>query len=174
MSRDKAVILILFALAIAGGSIAIWYHYDQGRYVRVLWGPAAASTVRNSQHVELLVLDPTRVPPDLSDTTWPDWLASAVTARHDLTAARGLIHVRHALLVDASYEQPVSSSTSSPHWHYALHFIRQADPPTYVLLDLEDRWLVVSSTGQRARLGVAMASGLRRWLSESAPQKLGQ
>jgi len=174
VSRDKAVILILFALAIAGGSFAIWYHYDQGRYVRVLWGPAAAGTVRNSQHVELLVLDPSRDSPDLSGTIWPDWLASAVTARHDLTSARGLIHVRHALLVDASYEQPVSISTSSPRWHYALCFIRQADPPTYVLLDLEDRWLAVSSTGQRARLGTEMASGLRRWLNESAAQKLGQ
>lgn len=103
-NSGKLLILGIVALAVLMAGASWWYRYRATHRAAEFWGPRASQLIRDAPQVTLLDLES-------GDQGMPV----------DISKARGLIHLRYALLEDRSYEwrDPKSSDrprVSSPRW----------------------------------------------------------
>jgi hypothetical protein len=125
------------------GAGSWWYRYQSAHRATQFWGPASAELIVEPGQVEALTLQHAAQPqsgqglPQLGNEY-------AVTARQDLTKARGTVHLRHALASDSNYvwDQPAATPAK---WRWALRFHDA------------DRELLVLFTSDLATLGKATA-----------------
>jgi hypothetical protein len=123
-------------LLLAGGSVL--YHSGQGRRCLAFYGPADAATIRHATMVEAWRLEP--LADDAADSTATakqesltiDGQPWRVVQRVNISQARGLVHARHALIVDANYRW--EETASGGRWSNALAF-SQADARLVLLFD---------------------------------------
>lgn len=158
MQSGKLVVLGILLAATLAATYAWINQRSAGRMALEFWGQEAAFAMRHAKQVELHRLDSAGQP------------AQTV----DLSEAKGLVHARHSLIVDASYvwdsadSQPESipnSTPNSPNWQYEIHF---EDPQSYgIRLDLENN-LIASANDETkiAQLRSHFAGGLKTFLAE--------
>lgn len=118
----KSFVLTMLALALAMSSGAWWYHYRASRQAAQFWGPDAIQVLIGKGEVVLAELGEPRG--DGESPAGAEAVAGrAVVNEHVLTDAPGLIHLRHALTLDASFDwtrrrrEPLAGSGD---WGYAL------------------------------------------------------
>ncbi len=133
-------------LLLAGGSVL--YHSGQGRRCLAFYGADDAATVRHAPKVEAWRLEPpaesdsSPAPAEASaepaateagaeptaasdDTITVDGRPWRIARRVDISQARGLVHARHALIVDANYRW--DAADRGGRWTNALTFTRDGD-----------------------------------------------
>jgi hypothetical protein len=136
-NSGKLLIVTMFVAALAAAATSWWFRYSATHHAAQFWGPEAARLIRDAPQVELLRLQPTETAAD--DTKSPAasppspnevHIGSAVwriTARRDISAAHGLVHLRNALLEDSSFNWSQASLAPDFTCHTALLF---RDPET--------------------------------------------
>lgn len=132
MQRGKIVILVMVAVAIALASFAWWHRYQQGRRSLQLWGTQSAQLIRHARHVELLTLG-TAPPRDGEESLEIEGRQVGIVKREDISATRGLVHARHVLIEDASFDWDRTAADCGGDWSYALQFSEGKEKVTLAL-----------------------------------------
>jgi len=164
--RGKLAILAILSLALVATGFGIWFKRQMTYQVLELLGPGAVQRVALPTHVDYLELQASTGSGTANHgetLTLPD-IQIDVTRRLDISGAAGLIHLKHALLQDASYEWHASTD-GSPTWRHALQFMDDQDRTTF-LIDLDQRQVMILERGRRAVLGTKINAGLKAYLAE--------
>ena len=132
--RGKLAILVILGLACGATSFAIWYNHKKTRRIIRFFGPSPTVLIARAPDVKFLQLAPTT---DAGDEVDQEILAAGeqelvVLNRHEISEARGLKHLRHALRQDVSYAWEDSAKPNSE-WPYALQFIHGPRRETLLL-----------------------------------------
>ena len=145
MSRGKLAILSMFVLGCFLGGFAVWHHYRQGRRILAIWGPDVATLVRHASRVEVWRLGPTEGPasPQLQVDAQP----LTVLERVEISRLPGLVHARHALIVDRNYDWLKKPSPQAANWNLALHF-RDGDVAATLVFSTQSRLACVAGGRQ--------------------------
>jgi hypothetical protein len=110
------------ALAAVAAAIGWWSRYLATHQAAEFWGPETAALLRGPSQVELIELA-ARAPSKEEPVETTTWLAGQpVVARHDITTAQGLTHLRSALVEDRNFEWDRSAPGNDPDWVWALRF----------------------------------------------------
>lgn len=156
------VVGVMIALGATLAAFASWYQWTQTRRCLAFYGADVAHRIRVAPRVELWRLDPAGV----AERPEP-------ARRIDVSQARGLVHLRHAIVKDANFSWDETPDIR-PAPAFALAFsdhADDADPQTIVVVRLDDRggWLEVAGRPGEIVLG-RIAAGLRTWLADVAPR----
>ena len=165
----KLVIILMLLVGVGAAGFAWFYRLRLSSPSLAAWGESA-SVVRLAQKVDLLALSG---PSPEADTEEEATSAAsgqlglpAVAARYDISAAPGLIHLRHALLHAKGIEwQPTDVvEERADNWQFALRF---QDPrrPVTVWLDLDQERIYVTPNGRSGNIA-AIADALRTYVSD--------
>lgn len=155
----------IVAVAAALAAFALWFQWQQTRRCLAVYGPEAAGHIQSADRVELWELDPQvaigRIEP---------------LERRDISAAKGLVHLRRGLVEDANFawtNDPVAHA-STRSWRAAIAFIPTAagdGDGTVLLLDLDGSPGVIGIAGRPGELRLGrIGPGLRKWLAEALDQ----
>ncbi len=172
MQSGKVVTLGIFAIALLATACAWWYQRAQGRRALEYWGADDAQLLRHGKEILLWQLSPDADGPDAAngttrrETLLVDDLTWSIRRQVDLTKAPGLLHLRQALIVDASYDwdAPTPGAAESPVWQYALA-AQDDDRQVVILLDLRRQWARKLDRGPPVQLTIA--SGLETFFREA-------
>ena len=157
--RRVVAAIVLLGLCLAG--FAFWFQWRQTRRCLGFLGADVAREISRAERVELWRLGSGGRPRRLTATAW-----------HDVSRAPGLVHLRHALVEDASYVwsavPPDAGSGPQPvqEWGTALAFFsrRGVDVPAAVLV-FDDRFGTMTVVGRPGRVSLGrLGSGLDRWV----------
>ena len=133
-SRGALAIGVMVLIGVVLASISVWYHAQEGRLCLNFWGVAEANLIRHSPGIEVwrieefevpMVDENSKSPPPSAVTIKIDDAVYKVARRRTIDEARGLVHARHALIVDANFEWEASEpgATDRPlRWTHALRF----------------------------------------------------
>lgn len=137
----------MIAIAIIAASITIAWHWSQSRFAVGYWGGDNATRIRAAEVVQLV---------DLADET----------QNQDISATKGLVHFRQALIEDASFAGKVPSATAEPLWQVKVVFVEEGtQTSTSVLFDL-DQGLIGLSERDEVLDAQPIAEGLRKFLAD--------
>ena len=135
------LVVALGGLALVLGAISWWYRFEAAHRATLYWGPQAAELILEPGQVEALALLPAIESESEADNSLSELGGEyRVASRHDLTDARGTVHLRHALTSDRNYRWNHSAQAPAS-WRWALRFYD------------DDRQLVVLFTADLATLG---------------------
>lgn len=154
----KAVVMGVLIVAVSAASFALWWNMARSRRALAFWGSANVRLIQQSKQVELLVLMPKTDEKESGDFLQVGERAWRIADRVDVSAARGLVHARHALTDDASYEAEPVKSADSPQWTHAVRFGDKNGAAT-VLMDFPRRRFGNFETGQEIAVIEKIASG---------------
>lgn len=168
MSRTSVgtrLVVGLLVLGLTAAGVGIWFQWQQTRRCLEFYGVEAAGQISRAPRVELWSLRP-RV-----DDGHTGRLLT--TQQRDISAAKGLVHLRRGLVEDANFiwskppggDQPLPDAA----WDVALVFADDLDAARVVLAvalgsDTEPAQLTVLGRPGRVGLG-KMAKGLRDWVA---------
>jgi hypothetical protein len=120
--RGKLVILLIFVAATAMSGYAWWHQLQAGRRSAAFWGSDAAVLVRYAPEVEFISLRPKSEDPESSPfTLMIDNLEYVLGQPLNITSSRGMVHVRHALIDDLSFDWD-STADDTGQWEFLLRF----------------------------------------------------
>lgn len=99
MNQGKIIVGIAILLGICAGLAGYWWNYRVGHRAMAFWGQENARLVRLAPKVEYLELDYNLqpMPNDVAKVVY------SIRKTVDLSKARGLIHLRNAILSDDQY-----------------------------------------------------------------------
>jgi hypothetical protein len=129
----KLVIVGILGVALAAAGTSWWFRYSATRRAAEFWGPRASMLIRNATLVELIELAPSA---ELGDTSGA-FVYTVVLGdesyffrrRFDVSNARGLVHLRHALLEDRSFNWPSRDDIPDADWRWGLRFTASGSGP---------------------------------------------
>jgi hypothetical protein len=168
MHRGKLVIVSMVGLALALAGYAWWHHYQQGRRALALWGVENARLIRHAPRVELLTLagEATQAKGgSRAETLEFSGAVHRVSRREDISRAPGLIHARHALIEDASFEWQANADSREAHWEYVLA-ITEGERTRHVALDLKRGAALLVEEEREARLVERIQRALEKYISD--------
>ncbi|MFM9115910.1 MAG: hypothetical protein ACKOU6_07080 [Planctomycetota bacterium] len=181
-NRGAFAIGVMVAIGIVLATFSVFFHRSQGARCLDRWGVADANRIRHAAQIEAWKLELAEPSSELPASERPGATATedrrdsertvvagreySITHRVSLAAARGLVHARHALVVDANYDwsqtddlaedQGDDRAAEQPVYSHAILFRdSQAgvkDPPQTILYFDFTRGWVTSDRGRRARL----------------------
>ncbi len=164
--RYGGVIVVVFvvALSVAATGLAVWWRHEQGRRAMEFWGKDAAIRIRHAPQVEVLQLagveEPSASAIESLTINGRQW---AVVERRDISNLHGLVHARHALIEDASFEwDAMTDDSAPPTWDYALRFTMDGQT-SIVAIDFDTRFVVLIDSGKSARLSKQICEGWRKY-----------
>lgn len=169
----KWAILVMAIVACALGAGAVWYHARQGRQVLQLWGPESAQLIRHAAEVELLELVTQNGDSDANASNGEVLqLGTAqvrVVRRRSITKQPGLVHARHALIQDATYEWAPGAGLDGgvPKWEFALRF-RDANGQVTLAFDTNRREVRLIERGTSAWM-TTILERFRKYVEEARP-----
>jgi hypothetical protein len=114
------LVLVIFALAVLAGALSWLYRYRAAHDSTQFWGPNFALLIAEPSEVTGFELydAPTGQTGDnklqILDNTFYR------TASHDLTSARGMVHLRNSILTDSNYRWGTPVETDD--WRWGLRF----------------------------------------------------
>jgi len=134
--RGKLVIVLMISIAVAMAGYAWWHQREAGRLSAEFWGTESAIAVRYAPSVEFVPLQ-TKV--ENADSTANVQVICGgeyvVGNAIDVTRTRGLVHARHALVDDLSYDWKAPTDKEA-HWEFLLRF-RDQDHTVTAAIDAE-------------------------------------
>lgn len=160
------IVLGIILLAAGLAAFAVWFQWNQTRRCLTLYGAEQARAIQAAPRVELwrLAIDPRSGRPRVAE-------------RHDISRAKGLVHLRRGLVEDANFSWADASGTNgratSPGplpaaaWDEALAFYTagSTSPEVILALDLDDGgWLTAVGLPGRVGLG-RLRAGLQTWIN---------
>ena len=102
VSRGKWAILTMVLLGCVLGGFAVWHHYRQGRRILEFWGSETAMLIRHADQVEVWRLGPQS--DQSSSQLEVRGQSLAILEQVEISRLRGLVHARHALIIDRNYD----------------------------------------------------------------------
>jgi hypothetical protein len=176
----KLVIIGILAVAFSAAAASWWFRYAATHQAAEYWGPEAAKLIRDAPIVEFFRLNP---PPDST------FFASEFSGRYarvdpndirDIATARGLVHLRNALLEDRSYNWPPRPSAFDTRWAWVLNFRDKArndgardnahNDGAWLLFSTDCRSVAMLDRPNAVLSCQPIAEGLTRFFVELAPQ----
>jgi hypothetical protein len=155
------LVVALLILALGLAAFAVWFQWRQTRRCLAFYGAQAARSIQSAPRVELWRLR-------------TDAATGAVVAldRTDVSAARGLVHLRRGLVEDANFNWSADPDRrrSAPEWDVAFAFFDSQEPAAAgvtVAIDLEspDHPGGITVVGRPGRAGLGrIGPGLRKWI----------
>ena len=119
----KWVIIGILAVALTAAGGSWWFRYSATHKAAVFWEPRAAGLIRDASFVELIELRPAagaeRTNPPASHFAFGGDSKYVPAKRRVVSAARGLVHLRNALLEDRSF---VWDNTDVLPWHETVEW----------------------------------------------------
>jgi hypothetical protein len=165
-SSGKLVVLTIFAVAILMASFAWWWNRQQGRQALEFWGKDSALAIRDGKKVELLRLRP-------KNGRLVELKDPVIVETKDISGAQGLIHARHSLLQDASFDWSAKAAGLSQFPTkqdvFAVRFTRQDVITTIVFIDLPGGWIFHPESGREIILNPKTRSGWKLFISRYFP-----
>ena len=144
--RGKFVILFMFALAFGLSGYAWWHRYQENPKSKEFWGARATVVIRQAPAVEFFTLVHTATMN--SSTSYKGTLLTIdgrfyVATVHDIHQSPGLVHARHALIDDNSFDWNTSLRACVPEWEFGLRFRDGSEQITVVFDTVCDgiQWL---------------------------------
>jgi len=163
----KLVVLLLFLLGVAGALFAIWFNHQATYRTTSRFGSHTVGLIAHACDVELLELsdkDP-QVMGDVHEMLNIDGKRLRVVGTRDVSEARGLIHARHALRQDASFDWHGSRRDCDPAWRYALRF-HENDETSTLAFDFSCSRIYVLDRQIEVSLVAKIAHGLEDYFGE--------
>ena len=113
-NSGKLLILGIVALAVLLAGAGWWFRYNATHRAASFWGPDAVRLIRDAPIVKFV---------ERSEGVNPDHYAATQVIRHDISRARGLTHLRNALLEDRSFDWSPPGNALPHEWrHWGLLF----------------------------------------------------
>lgn len=158
--RGKFIIVLIFGVALAMSGYAWWHQYRAGRQSAEFWGLPAMRTIKRAAVVEYIpLLPPTSESPELATIDLPGG-SFRRGEPIDVSQSRGLIHARHALVDDLSYDWS-DAGPAVVTGGFLLRFQEQGAVVT-AALDLEAGVVHFVERDRSARLVPHIAAGFRK------------
>jgi hypothetical protein len=146
----KVVVAGIFMVAAVATLFAWWWRYTNQREIQEFWGKAAQQTIGAAPQVEAFL-----APAIGSQAELTEALASLGGEKFiDLSRAPGLVHARHSLLDQASFDWPATAALSSDapgNWTHGVRFTRSEHVAT-VLFDFDSHRLLHVESGKQGQL----------------------
>lgn len=162
MNRGILVIALILLMGIIGGSAAVWFHHSRQHRALDFWGIDAATIIRHAEKVEvskqkkLAKDDPQTNVIHLNGARyWP-------VETKEITTLPGLLHARHALIEDASFDWQPDPTNCKPKWEYAITFRRNRLLVT-ILIDFNCRLIWCHRNKKTVRLDERILNGFKQF-----------
>ena len=161
--RGKLAVLSIIALAVALAGFAVYWQWLHRGRAAAFWGPEASRLVQGASEAELLLLRPVESSAEKPsrDLLTLEGRTYAVSKMVDLANTPGLIHARHSLVEDASFDWGGSKTDCRPSWTHAMRF-RESSRSLVIAFDFPCRRLSQVSTGRSALMVPRIADGFQR------------
>ena len=178
-NSGKLLILAMLLVGLLAAGTSWWFRYSATHRAAKFWGPQAARLIRESPKVELLQLELGGGGHSVSGTLRLADEASNVLAARDVSTARGMTHLRTALLENRSFDSFRKPADQAPKWRWALRF---HDHSSATILFNEDCTATTAYPSEASRNhpsdGVIascepIAAGLREVFAEWAESDIG-
>jgi hypothetical protein len=159
----KRLILGVVAACLVAAAASWWFRYSATHRAAEFWGSQAVALIRDAQHVTLR-----------SDTPSADGAGTAeADVPRDISAAKGLTHLRTALLEDASYDWTAKAPAGTDNANSLVFAAADGGEPRAVVLFSPDfRWVSSGTGANPATNFVAtteeFAAGLKKFFATSA------
>ena len=127
------LVVTLGCLALALGAASWWYRFESAHRATQFWGSEAAALIVVPGQVEALILQPQNGRTE--GEKLPQLDDHLIVSQTDLSDARGLVHLRHALVTDTNYLWNETAIAPVP-WRWALRF-QEADDSVLVLFSAD-------------------------------------
>jgi hypothetical protein len=168
-ASGKLVILAIVAVALAAAGTSWWFRYRATSQAAQFWGTHRVRLIRDASIVELCAVSELPDKEEWVRLKRTDQLKQIDRRAKDITGARGLTHLRNALLEDRSFDWEGPESRVPERWGYILIFREQrtARASTYVMFS-EDATMVTGSHPPTWRVLSCkpIAAGLREMFAE--------
>jgi hypothetical protein len=145
------------AIALGAAGVGWWYRYSSTRQAAEYWGPDLTKLIRDAPIVYFVEITPSGSP------------------QRDVTHARGLTHLRNALLEDRSFDWKTSISPEWPlddYWTYALEFRDkplQRDPPLILYFSSDLNFVIARNRSSAQKRSIScrpISDGLAKMFAE--------
>jgi hypothetical protein len=155
----------MVALVAAGGSW--WFRYSSTHQAAKFWGVETASLIRDASVVTFSTFSE-RVSNQGAkfDSAADHSFADEPQVRHDVTEARGLVHLRNALLESHNFNWPSQRASTTMRWKHALVFTDSATGHSVCILFSPESKLVASLETNSELSFEPMAAGVAEMFGE--------
>ena len=172
MNRGKLAVLSILLLAVALAGFALWWNVTSGRRTLEFWGQeGGARIIAPKAQVELLWLEPADSDAQ-SERLSIGGRSYAVVRKGEITGARGLVHARHSLLADESFNWDAKLDPAAE-YSLAARFTA-AGGTTTVAFDLAGRQIVHVESGRAAKAAPKIAAGWKSFAQRHSPVQAGK
>ena len=168
VNRGKLAVLAMLGIAAALAGFGLWWNVSSGKRTLDFWGrEAGARIIDPDATVELLWLQPA------ADSARQERLviggrSFAAVKAADVTGARGLVHARHSLLEDASFDWETPATDGN--YSLAVRF-RDAAGTTTVALDWSGGQVAHVESGQERKAATKIVAGWKTFAQRHEPRK---
>jgi hypothetical protein len=159
----KRLILGVLAFGLVAAAASWWFRYSATHHAAQFWGPQSVELIRDAKHVTLR-----------SDIPSADGAGGdEADVPRDISNAKGLTHLRSALLEDANYDwnaagPPDTNWSNSP----AFAAAEGSEPRAVVLFSPDYKWISSGTAPDPTKSVVAttgdFAAGLKKFFAEAA------
>jgi hypothetical protein len=120
----KLIIFGIVLLALTGAGASWLFRYSATRRAAEFWGSNVIQLIRDAPEVNLVRLEATDETKELPMhfRLWSSGKQVKAAEFFDVSEARGLTHLRNALLEDRSYSWPPRAISESMDWRWMLGF----------------------------------------------------
>jgi len=134
-NSGKLLIGAILSVALLAAGFSWWFRFQATHRTAQFWGPAAARLIREAPGVEALEIDGS---------------LQHITNQRDVSKAKGMTHLRYALLEDRSFQWPGDDGAEleegAMEWRFALRFRNDPQAEPLILLFSEDfLWVATGS-----------------------------
>ena len=152
MNRGTIAIVVMLVVGVCMAGYAWWHQTQRGKRIQEFLGTETVQLLRHAPEVEVYWLQEKREPA----TDSPETLLAGCR-KQIVTNVQGLVHARHALILDYNY-QFGEATESKPKWKYAMRFI-DGDQSRTVLIAGSDTTIQILG-GKSIRVHEAIHEGL--------------
>lgn len=166
-ASGKLVIVGILVVAFAAAGMSWWFRYSATHRAAEYWGPKAARLIRDAPAVQFWPHEP---PADLETVRMALISTGNIVdpaAVRDITNARGLIHLRNALLDDRSYRWPAVDPPEGANWKWVVSFRNDpANEGAMVILSDDCKLLVDFDRPRQVLSCESIAVGLSEMIAD--------
>ncbi|HVT29784.1 MAG TPA: hypothetical protein VHE81_17330 [Lacipirellulaceae bacterium] len=171
------LLLLGFAfIVLAGATLVWWFQYSATHRAAEFWGPEASLLIRDATQVEFVELQisrPDEAKKNPSQLVVIDDQTYTYVRRQDISHAHGLLHLRFALLRDASFLWPPHSGKPGTTWRWGIEFSHRQSasraPSRTIYFSSDCQSMMRDQRGQRSAPVLScepIAAGLREMFEE--------
>ncbi|MGI8978055.1 MAG: hypothetical protein ACR2FY_02400 [Pirellulaceae bacterium] len=164
-SSGKLVVLSIFVVAIAMASFALWWNWGLSHRSLDFWGKEGGLAIRDGERIELLRLRP-------KTGRIINLEGFDIVETKDVSKAPGVLHARHSLLQDASFDW--TADLGEPHDygkrdHFAVRFSHQKAVTTILFIDSSFERIVRAENGDKVTLSPKARDGWKLFIRRYFP-----